>query len=84
MKHSPTITMTLSYAPPTREQLLDALTRFETYMLDRVRTLSEKPDDIGGTVAIENGRYAARIMENQTLLSIAEHAQVRSRRDSLH
>lgn len=39
MKHSPTITMTLSYAPPTREQLLDALTRLEAHLLDRVRPL---------------------------------------------
>ncbi len=36
MKHSPTITMTLSYAPPTKEQLLDALTRFEQYVSTRV------------------------------------------------
>jgi len=37
MKHSSTITMTLSYAPPTREQLLEALVRLETYLLERVR-----------------------------------------------
>jgi hypothetical protein len=42
MKHSPTITMTLSYAPPTREQLLDALTRLETHLLERVRPLDRK------------------------------------------
>jgi integrase len=36
MKHSPTITMTLSYAPPTREQLLDALLRFEQCLSERV------------------------------------------------
>lgn len=36
MKHSPTITMTLSYAPPTKEQLLDALMRFEQYVSTRV------------------------------------------------
>jgi len=36
MKHSPTITMTLSYAPPTKEQLLDALVRFEQHVSTRV------------------------------------------------
>lgn len=84
MKHSPTITMTLSYAPPTREQLLDALVRFESYVLDRVRTISDKSGDIDGTVAIENERYVTRTPENQTLLSTTEHAQLRNRRDSLH
>ena len=37
MKHSTTSSMTLSYAPPTQEQLLDALTVLEQHLLDRVR-----------------------------------------------
>ncbi|MES3041365.1 MAG: integrase family protein [Pseudomonadota bacterium] len=40
MKHSPTITMTLSYAPPTREQLLEAMTRLEEHLLERVKPRS--------------------------------------------
>lgn len=40
MKHSPTITMTLSYAPPTKEQLLDALVRFEQYVSMRVKQVA--------------------------------------------
>jgi hypothetical protein len=37
MKHSMNSSMTLSYAPPTQEQLLEALTRFELHLLERVR-----------------------------------------------
>lgn len=39
MKHSTNSSMTLSYAPPTQEQLLDALTALERHLLDRVRPL---------------------------------------------
>lgn len=37
MKHSTNSSMTLSYAPPTQEQLLDALTALERHLLERVR-----------------------------------------------
>ena len=37
MKHSPNTTMTLSYAPPTNEQLLEALTKFERHILKQVK-----------------------------------------------
>lgn len=37
MKHSTNSSMTLSYAPPTQEQLLDALTALERHLLGRVR-----------------------------------------------
>lgn len=38
MKHSTNSSMTLSYAPPTQEQLLEALTRLELHLLERVRS----------------------------------------------
>lgn len=45
MKHSMNSSMTLSYAPPTQGQLLEALTRLELHFLDRVRFATEdKPD----------------------------------------
>ena len=37
MKHSMNSSMTLSYAPPTQEQLLEALIRLEQHLLERVR-----------------------------------------------
>lgn len=37
MKHSTNSSMTLSYAPPTREQLLEALTMLEQHLLEQVR-----------------------------------------------
>ncbi len=37
MKHSTNSSMTLSYAPPTQEQLLDALVTLERHLLERVR-----------------------------------------------
>ncbi|MGJ7546150.1 tyrosine-type recombinase/integrase [Variovorax sp. LT1R16] len=37
MKHSSNTSMTLSYAPPTREQLLEALTKLEDHLLEQVR-----------------------------------------------
>lgn len=37
MKHSMNSSMTLSYAPPTQEQLLEALIRLERHLLERVR-----------------------------------------------
>ena len=37
MKHSMNRSMTLSYAPPTQEQLLEALIRLEQHLLERVR-----------------------------------------------
>jgi integrase len=46
MKHSTTSSMTLSYAPPTQEQLLDALTLLERHLLQRVRPAQvETPSD---------------------------------------
>lgn len=36
MKHSTNSSMTLSYAPPTQEQLLEALTKLELHMQDQV------------------------------------------------
>ncbi|MFZ2308515.1 MAG: integrase family protein [Rhodoferax sp.] len=41
MKHSMNSSMTLSYAPPTRDQLLEALTKLEQHLLVRVRTAPE-------------------------------------------
>ena len=37
MKHSTNSSMTLSYAPPTQDQLLDALVALERHLLERVR-----------------------------------------------
>jgi len=37
MKHSMNSSMTLTYAPPTQEQLLEALIRLEQHLLERVR-----------------------------------------------
>ena len=37
MKHSMNSSMTLSYSPPTQEQLMDALVRLETHLLERVK-----------------------------------------------
>ncbi len=37
MKHSANSSMTLSYAPPTQEQLLEALVKLEQHLLERVR-----------------------------------------------
>lgn len=37
MKHSMNSSMTLSYTPPTQEQLLEALIRLEQHLLERVR-----------------------------------------------
>jgi hypothetical protein len=37
MKHSTNSSMTLSYSPPTQEQLLEALTVLEGHLLMRVR-----------------------------------------------
>lgn len=37
MKHSTNSSMTLSYSPPTREQLLEALTRLEQHLQEQVR-----------------------------------------------
>lgn len=45
MKHSTNSSMTLSYAPPTQEQLLEALTKLERHLLGRVR-----PESDGETV----------------------------------
>lgn len=45
MKHSTNSSMTLSYAPPTQEQLLEALTKLERHLLGRVR-----PEADGETV----------------------------------
>ena len=39
MKHSMNSSMTLSYAPPTQEQLMDALVRLETRLLERCAAL---------------------------------------------
>lgn len=36
MKHSTNSSMTLSYAPPTQDQLLEALTRLEQHLLERL------------------------------------------------
>lgn len=41
MKHSMNSSMTLSYAPPTRDQLLEALTKLELHLLARVGTAPE-------------------------------------------
>lgn len=41
MKHSTNSSMTLSYAPPTQAQLLEALTRFEMHLLERVNSEAE-------------------------------------------
>ena len=38
LKHSPNLTITFSYSPPTQDQLLDALVKFERHILKRVRT----------------------------------------------
>ncbi len=45
MKHSTNSSMTLSYAPPTQGQLLEALTKLERHLLGRVR-----PESDGETV----------------------------------
>lgn len=37
MKHSTSSSMTLAYAPPTQEQLLEALIWLEQHLLERVR-----------------------------------------------
>lgn len=44
MKHSTNSSMTLSYAPPTQQQLLDALSALEQHLLGRVRR-SKDPED---------------------------------------
>jgi integrase len=44
MKHSTNSSMTLSYAPPTREQLLEALTRLEQRLLQQVRPTASNDD----------------------------------------
>jgi integrase len=44
MKHSSNTSMTLSYAPPTREQLLEALTTLEDHLLEQVRSPASNDD----------------------------------------
>ena len=57
MKHSTNSSMTLSYAPPTQEQLLDALVALERHLLERVRqpqaseAISESPEEPQEAVA---------------------------------
>lgn len=48
MKHSTNSSMTLSYAPPTQEQLLEALARLEQHLQERLRHSS------GGEVAADD------------------------------
>lgn len=42
MKHSTNSSMTLSYAPPTQAQLLEALTRLERHLLERARPEADR------------------------------------------
>jgi Phage integrase family. len=49
MKHSMNSSMTLSYAPPTQEQLLEALIRLEQHLMERVRP--EACNDVVAEVA---------------------------------
>ena len=44
MKHSANTSMTLSYAPPTREQLLEALMKLEEHLLEQVQPAASKED----------------------------------------
>jgi integrase len=44
MKHSTNSSMTLSYAPPTQEQLLGALSTLERHLLARVRRSKDSED----------------------------------------
>lgn len=50
MKHSTNSSMTLSYAPPTQEQLLEALTMLEDHLLEQVRPLASN-DEAGQPMA---------------------------------
>lgn len=50
MKHSSNTSMTLSYAPPTREQLLEALVKLEEHLLDQVRSPAGEVD-VGESMA---------------------------------
>jgi integrase len=51
MKHSTNSSMTLSYSPPTREQLLEALLRLEQHVLERVN-LSSGNEDVVSQLAV--------------------------------
>jgi integrase len=44
MKHSTNGSMTLSYSPPTLEQLMDALVKLESHLLSRVKPSLETED----------------------------------------
>ncbi|MBV6776886.1 integrase family protein [Xanthomonas euvesicatoria] len=52
MKHSTNSSMTFSYAPPTREQLLEALTKLEDHLLEQVRPSASNDESVvSATVA---------------------------------
>lgn len=53
MKHSTNSSMTLSYAPPTQEQLLEALVKLEQHLLERVQpqACTAASEEVEGVVA---------------------------------
>jgi len=61
MKHSTNSSMTLSYAPPTQEQLLEALVRLEQHLLGRSRLEASNDDatEIDEAAALEGPNRGA-------------------------
>jgi len=52
IKHSMNSSMTLSYAPPTQAQLLEALTKLEQHLLERPRTEADSETaEVAQTIA---------------------------------
>jgi hypothetical protein len=69
--------MTLSYAPPTQDQLLDALTTLERHLLQRVRaeqveTPSDSPAEEAEEMAARPGRAPAAAPSGSRLQPISE------------